>query len=175
MREKLQAALEAVQNGNVEGAAEAVEALKALSRTAAGIFDLSSVDEDVWKAAGLAYPVYVAYETACNKKEGYPDLIEQMRAWNEMLKKDYSFSHAARAADMWIHTIQYMSPEIYEYYRELLDIFKSNVRETLDKFYGAGAPERDAADAEVFKAAVLQACEADILLAEKYERRVSNQ
>lgn len=170
LKEKLQKALEAVQNKDVEAAKEAVDALKVLPRTAEGVFELSGVDSDVWAAAGLAYPVYVAYETVCNKKEGYPDLIAQMRAWNGMLKSDYSFEKAAKAADMWIHTIEYMSPEIYEYYRELCDIFKGNVRETLDKFYAEGKPE--GAAAEMFKAAVLQACEADILLAEKYEGRV---
>lgn len=170
LKEKLQKALEAVQNKDAEAAKEAVDELKALPRTAEGIFDLSGVDSDVWAAAGLAYPVYVAYETVCNKKEGYPDLIAQMRAWNKILKADYSFEKASKAACMWIHTIEYMSPEIYEYYRELCDIFKTNVRETLEKFYAEGKPE--SADAQVFKAAVLQACEADILLAEKYENRV---
>lgn len=171
LKEKLQKALQAVENGDAAAAGEAVADLKALPRTAEGIFDLTVVDEDVWSAAGLAYPVYVAYETLCNKKEGYPDLIAQMRAWNGMLQADYSFAHAAKAADMWIHTIQHMSPEIYEYYRELMDIFKSNVRETLAKFYDTDAA-REAADQELFKAAVLQACAADILLAEKYEKRV---
>lgn len=171
LKEKLQKALQAVENGDAAAAGEAVSELKALPRTAEGVFDLNAVDEDVWKAAGLAYPVYVAYETVCNKKEGYPDLIAQMRAWDGMLKKDYTFANAAKAADMWIHTIQRMSPEIYEYYRELMDIFKTNVRETLAKFYDTDAV-RDAADAELFKAAVLQACASDILLAEKYEKRV---
>ncbi|MDE6015778.1 MAG: hypothetical protein K2H41_08805 [Acetatifactor sp.] len=171
LKEKLQKALQAVENGDAAAAGEAVSELKALPRTAEGVFDLKAVDEDVWKAAGLVYPVYVAYETVCNKKEGYPDLIAQMRAWDGMLKKDYTFANAAKAADMWIHTIQRMSPEIYEYYRELMDIFKANVRETLAKFYDTDAV-RDAADAELFKAAVLQACASDILLAEKYEKRV---
>lgn len=171
LKSKLQAALQAVQSGDAAAAKDAVDELKALPRTAEGIFDLTAVDGDVWSAAGLAYPVYVAYETACNKKEGYPDLIAQMRAWNEILKKDYTFANASKAADMWIHTVQYMSPEIYEYYRELVDIFKGNVRETLAKFYDTDAA-KDAADTERFKAAVLQACAADILLAEKYEKRV---
>lgn len=171
LKSELQAALQAVQKGEPAAAKDAVDALKALPRTTGGIFDLSGVDDDIWSAAGLAYPVYVAYETACNKKEGYPDLIAQMRAWDQKLKEDYTFANASKAADMWIHTIQHMSPEIYEYYRELLDIFKGNVRETLARFYDTDAA-RDAADAERFKAAVLQACEADILLAEKYEKRV---
>ena len=170
LKEKLQKALEAVQSKNAEAAKEVVDELKALPKTTEGVFDLSSVDSDVWSAAGLAYPVYVAYETVCNKKEGYPDLIAQMRGWNSMLNADYSFENASKAACMWIHTIEYMSPEIYEYYRELCDIFKDNVRKTLEKFYAEGKPE--CANAQMFKAAVLQACEADILLAEKYENRV---
>jgi len=172
LMEKLQAAYAAVQKGDVAAAEEAVKELKALPKTAEGIFDLSSADADVWAAAGIAYPVYVAYETTCNKKEGYPDLIAQMRAWDGKLAADYSFANASKAAEMWIRTIEYMSPEIYEYYRELLDIFKGNVRKTLDKFYGKDAPAKDAADAARFKAAVLKACAEDILLAEKYEGRV---
>lgn len=172
LKEKLQVAYAAVQKGDAAAAAEAVEALKNLPRTAEGIFDLSSVDADIWTAAGCAYPVYVAYETTCNKKEGYPDLIAQMRAWDKMLQADYTFANAAKAANMWMSTIELMSPEIYEYYRELMEIFKSNVRTTLDKFYGVDAPEKDATLAEMFKAAVLKACAADILLAEKYEKRV---
>lgn len=179
LKEQLQAAWEAVRSGNVEGAAEAVAALKELPRTSEGVFDLTSVDGDVWWAAGLAYPVYVAYETSCNKKEGYPDLIAQMRAWNSLLQRDYSFHNAARAAHMWIYTIMNMSPEIYEYYRELVDIFKENARETTRRFYEvtgkiSAALKGDALaadeDASLFKAAVAAACERDILLAEKYEK-----
>lgn len=172
LKEQLQTAYEAVKEGDVAAAGEAVKELKALPRTAEGVFDLSSVDADVWQAAGLAYPVYVAYETTCNKKEGYPDLIAQMRAWNGKLAADYTFANASKAADMWINTIDLMSPEIYEYYRELVDIFKENVRKTLDLFYGADASAKDAADEARFKSAVLRACEADILLAEKYINRV---
>ena len=171
LKEKLQTAYAAVQKGDAAAAEEAVKELKALPK-AEGIFDLSSVDADVWTAAGLAYPVYVAYETTCNKKEGYPDLIAQMRAWDKKLEADYTFANASKAADMWIKTIEYMSPEIYEYYREFEDIFRSNVKKTLDKFYGKSAAAKDAADAERFKAAVLKACDEDILLAEKYESRV---
>ena len=170
--ESLQAAYAAVQKGDVAETAEVVNALKALPRTDAGIFDLSGMNGDVWEDAGLVYPVYVAYETVCNKKEGYPDLIRQMRAWDEMLAENFTFEHAAAAASMWVHTLQYMSPEIYEYYRELQDIFKNNVKKTLDVFYAPDAPGKDAASAELFKAAVLQACEADYILAEKYEKRV---
>ena len=172
LKEKLQAAYEAVQKGDVAAAEDAVKELKALPRTAEGVFDLAGVDADVWTAAGVAYPVYVAYETTCNKKEGYPDLIAQMRAWDGKLKADYTFSNASKAAEMWIRAIGYMSPEIYEYYRELMDIFKDNVRETLDKFYGKDSAAGEQADMDRFKAAVLKACEADILLAEKYESRV---
>lgn len=172
LKEKLQTAYEAVKKGDVTAAEEAVKELKALPRTADGVFDLSSVDEDVWQAAGLAYPVYVAYETACNKKEGYPDLIAQMRAWNGMLAADFTFANASKAADMWINTIDLMSPEIYEYYRELVDIFKENVRKTLDLFYGSGAPKKPTEDAVRFNAVVLRACDEDILLAEKYRHRL---
>lgn len=170
-KEQLQKALESVKQGEVQKAAEAVEMLKALDRTQDGVFDLTKISSDEWDAAQMAYPVYVAYETACNQKEGYPDLIAQMRTWNTRLQSDFTFEKAAKAANMWIDTLEYMSPEIYEYYRELMDIFKRNVRSTLERFYTAEAV-RDKESENLFRSAVQKACKADILLAEKYENRV---
>lgn len=170
-KEQLQKALEAVKQGEVQQTAEAVAMLKALDRTRDGVFDLTEISQDEWEIARLAYPVYVAYETVCNKKEGYPDLLDQMRVWNARLQADFCFEKAAKAADMWIHTLEYMSPEIYEYYRELMDIFKSNVRKTLETFYTADSVRGKECEC-LFRNAVLQACRENILLAEKYENRV---
>ena len=51
------------------------EQIKQLSRRADGLFDLSSVDENLFRAAGRVFPVYAAYETNQNGKAGYPDLL----------------------------------------------------------------------------------------------------
>jgi len=170
--EQLSAAYDSVQSGDPASAADAVAALKALPRTADGVFDLSG-GTDVWEAVRLAYPVYAAYETNCNKKEGYPDLIAQMRVWNQRLYDDMSFSHAARACDMWIHTVLALSPEIYEYYRELLDIFRDQMRGALAKYYGAGPAAQEPKSAEdeaLFLGALRTACDNDLMLAEKYRK-----
>lgn len=173
LKEKLAVAYASVQSGDPAGAADVVAALKALPRTADGIFDLSGAGEDRWETARLAYPVYAAYETACNKKEGYPDIIAQMRVWNRMLYDDMTFPHAARACDMWIHTVLGLSPEIYEYYRELLDIFRDQTRGALAKYYGAGPASREpkaAEDEALFLGALRLACDNDLMLAEKYQK-----
>lgn len=173
LKEKLETAYGAVQAGNPADAADAVAEMKALPRTAEGIFDLTAGEGDAWETARLAYPVYAAYETACNRKEGYPDIIAQMRVWNQKLYDDMSFPHAAQACDMWIHTVLNLSPEIYEYYRELLDIFREQTRGALAKYYGAGPAAREpktAEDEKLFLGALRLACDNDLMLAEKYNK-----
>ena len=61
-----------------------IQEIKALPRTEEGIFDLVAVQQsaglgNIYQAADLVYPVYAAYETTENKKEGYPDIMAQMR------------------------------------------------------------------------------------------------
>ena len=61
-----------------------IQEIKALPRTEEGIFDLKKVQADagrrnIYQAADLVYPTYAAYETTENKKEGYPDIMAQMR------------------------------------------------------------------------------------------------
>lgn len=173
LQEKLSAAYASVQAGDAAGAADTVAELKALPRTPDGIFDLTSAGGDIWETARLAYPVYAAYETACNKKEGYPDIIAQMRAWNRRLNEEMTFSHVARACNLWIHTVLVMSPEIYEYYRELLDIFRDQMRGALAKYYGAGPAAQEpktAEDEDLFLGALRLACDNDLMLAEKYSK-----
>lgn len=173
MKEQLKKAFESIRNGNVEEAALAVEEIKKLPRTVEGIFDLTTVDENTYEAARWVYPVYAAYETVCNKKEGYPDILAQQRVIAEMLKKNYSFENAASVLDMLIHTIDCMSPEIYEYYRELVDIFKENVREVIKQYYPEGFTAVNGAKEvpaeKLFHGAVAEACRKNILLAEKYQ------
>lgn len=168
MLEKLTLAFETMKQGNIEELAETIDMLKALPRTAEGIFDLSGVG-DVYEAARVAYPVYCAYETVCNKKEGYPDLIKQIRVWNKQTGVECGVEKYAAFLDMLMNVLERMSPEIYEYYREILDIFRADVKLAITSFYQEGAFARDAAVDALIKGAVRRACDMDLLLAEKYE------
>jgi len=126
----------------------------------------------VYSAAGVVYPVYAAFETMENKKEGYPDIMAQMRVWNAKVKADFNFIDASEYLVMLLGTIENISPEIYENYRELLDMFREGVKEVLKQYYveeneGFVAGEEEAV--QVFCNVVKRACEKDLLLAEKYE------
>lgn len=167
MMEKLALAYETMKQGKTEELETIVAELKALPRTAEGIWDLSSAG-DMYEAARFAYPVYCAYETECNKKEGYPDLIAQIRAWNKLTTVAVGIEKYAAFLDMLMNVLECMSPEIYEYYRETLDIFRADVKLAIEGFYKDGAFAENEADARV-KAAVKRACAAELLLAEKYE------
>ncbi len=170
MKQQLQTACQAYAAGNVGAVEEAAQKLKALPRTPEGIFDLSGKDADEWELAQYAYPVYAAYETACNKQAGYPDLAGQVRVWDSKLKKEPAFAHTAAFLDMLIHTIDNTSPQIYEYYRELVDIFRANVKAAIGEYFEqqGSCKASDGAAEALFRAAVKRACETDVLLAEKY-------
>lgn len=167
MKENLKLAYETMKQGEIEKLAELVTQLKTLPRTAEGVFDLSSAG-DVYEAARLVYPVYCAYETVCNKKEGYPDLIAQLRAWNQMITVESGVEKYAVLLDMFMNVLERISPEIYEYYRELLDMFRADVKQAIASFYKEGAFAADAQTDALIKGAIARACEADLLLAEKY-------
>lgn len=173
MKEELKTAFENIQKGDIEAAVQAAKQIKQLSRTSEGIFDLILVDADPYEAARWIYPVYAAFESECNKKEGYPDILAQVRVINQKLKKDFTYKNAAATLDMLIHTIDHISPEVYEYYRELVDIFKDNVREVIKQYYASKVKTAngvvDASAEELFCGAVARACREHILLAEKYQ------
>lgn len=154
-----------------------VQEIKALPRTEEGIFDLTGVIKtegpaNAYRAAGVVYPVYAAFETTENKKEGYPDIMAQMRVWNAKVKADFNIGDAADYLAMLLGTIENISPEIYENYRELLDMFREGVKEVLRQYYKEETNSfvEDAEEAvKVFCDAVKRACEKDLLLAEKYQ------
>lgn len=160
-----------------------IKDLTALPRLEDGRFDLSSMGNDCYETARYVYPMYAAYETDCNKKEGYPDLMAQLWAMAEELKEDDTFAHAADFLDLLIHTIDHISVELYEYYRELVDMFRENVREVI-RCYGTQDGGFEAPDAQMetvtidgrrvtreqlAKDAIRHACEGDVLLTEKYQ------
>ncbi len=169
MLEKLALTYKSMEQGEIEAAADVVAAIKALPRTAEGIFDFS-VAKDVYEAARFAYPVYCAYETVCNKKEGYPDLIAQLRVWNKQTPVEAGVEKYAVLLDMQMNVLDVISPEIYEYYRELLDMFREGVKKAIEGFYQNGTFATDTKVDEMIKQAIKRACDADLLLAEKYER-----
>lgn len=173
MKEQLSAALKNIAKGDTEAAAAAAEQIKKLPRTAEGLFDTDMVDGDCFEAARWVYPVYAWYETECNKKEGYPDLSAQMKELRRKQKEAASLRSAALFLDALIHTIDNVTPQLYEYYIELVDIFKEAVRETIAVYYKDGAftdGSTDAAQLEkLIRGAISHAGETYVLLGEKYQ------
>ena len=172
MKDELEQALKQVQQGETARAEQMVAWIKTLPRDEEGVFDLSSLD-DASEIRRMLYPVYAAYETECNKKEGYPDILMQMRVMDKRLQEQYGKLEAAVYMDMALRTLMHMSQEIYECYRELMDLYKKNVRCFIQEFYGEEEtlPKAVPADtAEVlFIGSLMLACREHILLAEKYE------
>lgn len=161
-------AYEDLADGEFEALKDTVDALKALPRTSEGVFDFTAKDMDVWEGARIAFPVYCGYETQCNKKEGYPDLLKQFRVLDKIVDADFTAPVVAAYMDMLISTIEVMSPEIYEYYREVVDLFRAVTKKTIDTFYKDGAFAMDSVSAQMVGNAILRGCDSDILLAEKY-------
>ena len=151
-----------------------VEQIKSLPRTEEGLFDLSGLSDNFYKAALAVYPVYAAYETTENKKEGYPDIMAQMRQWNKKINGEFNLENGAYYTAMLYATIENMSPEIYENYRELLDMLRAMVKKFLGAYYveeaEAFAEEvRGSRELALFCETVQKACGAYLLLAEKYQ------
>ncbi len=175
MRTELEQALQQAQQGAVARAAEVVERIKELPRDEEGVFDLKGMEKDykdVLETRRVLYPVYAAYETECNRKEGYPDILAQMRVLDARLQEDYDMLAAAAYMDMTLRTLMYLSQEIYECYRELMDLYKKNVHRFIREFYGEGkilpgtAPS--SAAEVLFIGSLMLACREHVLLAEKY-------
>lgn len=176
MKEQLQAALQSIASGSAEAAEPAAKRIKQLERGAEGLFQTASVDDNLFEAARLVYPVYAAYETECNKKEGYPDLLAQMQALKGELEKADTLQNTAAFLDALLGTLENVSPQLYEYYRELADLFKETVKEALKKYYrdgrftenpNEGVENREAE--KLLRAAIARAAELHILLGEKYQ------
>lgn len=140
------------------------EQIKQLSRRADGLFDLSSVDENLFRAAGRVFPVYAAYETDQNGKAGYPDLLAQMQILGGELEKEESLENRQLFLEGLLGTIENVSPQLYEYYRELADLFQKVLAETLTR-YGTDAGEK-------LKSLLNRAAELYLLQAERYESMI---
>lgn len=171
MRKELEQALEQVRQGETAKTAEIVERIKALPRDEDGVFDVSAMEEGQ-DARRALYSVYAAYETECNKKEGYPDILQQMRVMDARLQEHYDAQAAAAYMDMALRTLMYIDQQLYEYYRELMDLYKKNVRRFIKEFYGESGLQSGTAsvgEAEAaFRESVRLACGEHILLEDKY-------
>lgn len=137
------------------------EQIKQLPRRADGLFELKFTDENLFRAAGQVFPVYAAYETDCNGKEGYPDLLAQMRTLRGEMKKEDTLENRVLFLGGLLGTIENVSPQLYEYYRELADMFKEVLRETMAQW------SREAA--EQLKEVVAHAAALHLLAEEKYQ------
>lgn len=153
-----------------------IQEIKALPRTEEGIFDLAAVQQsagldNIYQAAGMVYPAYAAYETTENKKEGYPDIMAQMRVLKKHVESEFTAENGADYTAALLHTVEQISPEIYENYRELLDDFRSAVKHMLEQYYDAKENKFAMNDTskKVFCETVQQACAEYLLLAEKYQ------
>lgn len=173
MKEQLAAALQGIAGDDRDAVAAAAQQVKQLPRTVEGLFDMSSVDADCFEAARWVYPVYAYYETECNKKECYPDLLGQMKILDEKQRQAASMEEAARYLDALIHTIDNVTPQLYEYYIELADLFKAAVKEVIADYYKDGRFSDGSAGEEeaekLIRGAIARAGETYVLLAEKYE------
>lgn len=153
-----------------------IQEIKALPRTEEGIFDLKKVKADagcrnIYQAADLIYPAYAAYETTENKKEGYPDIMAQMRVLKKHAESEFTAENGADYTAALLHTVEQISPEIYENYRELLDNFRCAVKRMLEQYYEVKEKKftMDDTSQKVFCDAVQKACAEYLLLAEKYQ------
>ena len=128
-----------------------IQEIKALPRTEEGIFDLAAVQQ----SAGLGN----IYQAA------------QMRVLKKHAESEFSAENGAAYTAVMLHTVEQISPEIYENYRELLDNFRSAVKRMLQQYYDAKENKfaMDATSEKVFCDAVQKACAEYLLLAEKYQ------
>lgn len=135
--------------------------VKELERDNQGVFDFTQLDTDVWKAAAVIYPIYTKYETSINKKAGYPDIMAQMRVLKQRAYADFIPCQVVGYMEMLIGTVETISPEIYENYRELVEDF----RETFHRVKGMDLGVNPKL-AEVLERAFVE----KVLLREKYEK-----
>lgn len=97
-------------------------------------------------------PFVTAYETAYRKKEHYNEIAARFKEKNGLTGKDLVSL---------IETIGQMSEEIYEYYRELKDLFKSAVKEKIKDL-------PDSSESPEIGYSILRACNLGVLQTEKY-------
>ncbi|WP_313155387.1 transcriptional regulator [Lacrimispora sp.] len=97
-------------------------------------------------------PFVTAYETRYKRKEHYNEIAALFRGEERLTGSNLIAL---------IETIDQMSEEIYEYYRELKDLFKTAVREKIKEL-------PDSSEALEIGYSILKACNMGVLQREKY-------
>ncbi|WP_092240024.1 hypothetical protein [Lacrimispora sphenoides] len=97
-------------------------------------------------------PFVTAYETRYKRKEHYNEIAALFRGEERLAGSDLIAL---------IETIGQMSEEIYEYYRELRDLFKTAVKEKIKEL-------PDSSEALEIGYSILRACNMGVLQREKY-------
>lgn len=166
--------------GEKEAVEKAAQAIASLPRSEDGVFRTDAIDENIYGAGILVYPVYADCDTRFGKKAGYMDIAAQMTALYGRLLREYTLMSAACFCKTLADTLYVMSPEIYEHYRSIQDILRDTVRLVVEK-EGLGMtsfPEsrlkvevngKDKAALKLFGMTLLEAAGKGLLLSEKYE------
>lgn len=128
---------------------EAVQAITSLERDADGLFIAEGVRQEELLLSVM--PAYTLFETKCNKKENYIDLVEQCKA---AVKK---YPDSKLVFSMLAEVLEYFSEEIFEHYK--------TVQRLLWEQYAAVSASID----ETVTYALAKACFYKAFLLEKYE------
>jgi len=128
---------------------EAAKEINALAKDSDGLFTADSIGQEELLLSVM--PVYTLYETKCNKKENYFDIINQCKT----AVKKYPDSRLIFA--MLSEVLEYFSEEIFEHYR--------TIQRLLWEQYEAVSGTMD----ETVAYALAKACFHKAFLLEKYE------
>ncbi|GLC79611.1 transcriptional regulator [Lacrimispora brassicae] len=99
-----------------------------------------------------AMPFVTAYETRYKRKEHYNEIVA-------LFREKEAFTGSGLVA--LIETVGQMSQEIYEYHRELRDLFKSVIKEKMNEL-------PDSSETLEIGYSILKACNTGVLQREKY-------
>lgn len=120
----MKALLERAAAGSIADLEEAARAVLSLQRDGDGVFETKVIEENIYQAGLLLYPIYAQYETKIGKKAGYPDIVSQLAVLKKRLECNYNTADAAGCLMLFTNTLAAMSPEIYEHYRGLNDMLR---------------------------------------------------
>jgi hypothetical protein len=141
---------------------------------------LDTVCDNVFLEARKRIPTWTRKDTMENKCAGYPQITAAFEDLHNKLLTEYRFGNVAVFLDTLARTMEVMNPAIYEYYRSLMELFRTEIKnscgqlsdlrlssgESFGTFHvvGEGKPEM-----EVFREAIRKGCRQNVLLTEKYQ------
>lgn len=172
--------LKSARGGNNQELIKAAELIKTLKRNEEGLFITSEIDDNIFSAGMLIYPLYMEYETNLNKKAGYGDIAAQLTQLGKKLESSYQLTFAASYLKLLTDVLAIMSPQIYEHYKVVVDLLKKSVELLIEieNLYMTQFPEiklkgdrkvEDIDDYHMAGEAILAACRGKLILSEKYE------